>query len=70
MTDRFDLFISATQQNNLIIVRMFLFAIAAVIAYPVLGWLPAWMRRPARMFYLALALVIFLATVYLSSTVA
>jgi hypothetical protein len=70
MTERFDLYMNALHQTDIFLVRMFLFALAAVAAYPVLGWLPAWMRRPAQMFYLVLMLVIFLTTVYLSSTVA
>jgi hypothetical protein len=69
MTPEYLRFINATYQADDYVVRMFLFALLAIVAYPALAWLPAWMRRPAQLIYLALMLVVFVATVYLSSTV-
>lgn len=65
MTPRYELLINAIDASNLFIVRMFLFALLAVAAYPVLNWTPAWMRRPAQGFYLACLLAMFIfVTVY------
>jgi hypothetical protein len=65
VTDRYLLLINSIQATNLFIVQMFLFAIFAVIAYPVLAWTPAWMRRPAQALYLASMLAAFIfVTVY------
>ncbi len=44
------------------LVQMFLFALVAVIAYPVLDWTPAFIRRPAKYIYLALMLAAFIFT--------
>ena len=65
MTPRYQLLINAIHDTDIFIVRMFLFAMLAVLAYPVLQWTPAWMRRPATYFYLASLLIMFLfVTVY------
>lgn len=65
MTPRYELLITSIANADLFIVRMFLFAIAVVITYPVLNWTPAWMRRPAKYFYLASLLIMFIfVTVY------
>lgn len=63
---RYELFINAMSQTNNFMVQMFLFALLAVIAYPVLDWTPALIRRPAKYIYLAFLLVAFIfTTVYL-----
>ena len=67
MTERYDLLISSIAATNLFMVQMFLFALVAVIAYPVLDWTPTWIRRPAKYLYLAFMLAAFLATVYFGS---
>lgn len=65
MTPRYEMLINAIANTDLFIVRMFLFAIAVVITYPVLSWTPTWMRRPAQVIYLASLLVMFIfVTVY------
>lgn len=64
MTSRYDLLIESISASNLFIVQMFLFAFAAVIAYPILGWTPAWMQKPARYLYLATLLGGFFVTVF------
>jgi len=60
MTDRYDLLIKSINDTNYFIVRLFLFALLLVIAYPVLDWTPAWMRRPAKFIYLAFLPVMFI----------
>lgn len=65
MTNRYELLIDAITNSNLFITRMFLFALLAVLAYPILRWTPAWMRRPAQYLYLATLLAMFFfVTVY------
>jgi hypothetical protein len=65
MTNRYDLLINAIAETDIFIVRMFLFALAVVLAYPILNWTPAWMRRPAKVLYLATLLAMFIfVTVY------
>lgn len=59
MTERYDLLLKAIQDTNLFIVRMFLYALTAVIAYPVLEWTPVFIRRPMRWFYLGSLLAVF-----------
>ncbi len=66
---RYELLIKGIQDTDLFIVRLFLFALLAVIAYPVLGWTPAWMRRPAQLTYLATVLVLFVTVLFLGSGV-
>lgn len=66
---RYELLISGIQDTNAFIVRLFLFTLLAVIAYPVLGWTPEWMRAPAQKIYLALMLVIFATVLFLGSGV-
>lgn len=60
MTPRYEMLINAIAASDLFIVRMFLFALVTVIAYPVLDWTPAWMRRPAKVLYLAVLLAMFI----------
>lgn len=62
---RYELLINAIHNTNNFITQMFLFALFAVIAYPALNWLPAWLVRPAKYLYLTalLAMSIFV-TVY------
>ncbi len=60
MTPRYEMLINAIAASDLFIVRMFLFALVMVIAYPVLDWTPAWMRRPAQGIYLASLLAMFI----------
>ncbi len=60
MTPRYELLIDAINNSNDFITRMFLFALAAVIAWPVLEWTPNWMRRPAKYLYLASLLCMFI----------
>lgn len=67
MTDRFTLLNNAIAASNHFMVIMFLFALTAVIAYMVLDWTPAWMRRPAKYLYLVFLLAAFLTTVYFGS---
>jgi hypothetical protein len=67
MTNRYDLLINSIATANTSIVQMFLFALIAVIAYPVLEWTPAWMRRPAKALYLVALLCMFLTTVFYSA---
>jgi hypothetical protein len=66
---RYELLINSISQANILTVRLFLFALFAVIAYPVLGWTPAWMRRPAQYTYLASVLLIFATVLFLGSGV-
>lgn len=68
MTPRYDLFVGSIHQADLFLVQMFLFALAVIAAYPALGWLPAFFRRPMQWFYLSVLLALYLATVYLSAT--
>ena len=67
MTNRYDLLISAIGNSDLLIIRMFLFASVVVLAFPVLDWTPAWMRRPARYLYLASLLILFILATVLSA---
>ena len=60
MTDRYDLLVNSIHASDLFITHMFLFALAAVIAYPVLGWTPAWMRTWSQRVYLACMLLAFI----------
>ncbi len=65
MTNRYELLINAINQSDSFLVKMFLFALIAVLAYPVLDWTPAFIRRPMRYGYLVFALAAFIfATVY------
>jgi drug/metabolite transporter (DMT)-like permease len=65
MTTRYELLINAINNSNDFITRMFLFALAAVLAWPVLEWTPHWMRRPVKYLYLASLLGMFIfATVF------
>jgi hypothetical protein len=65
MTDRYILLINSIHSTDLFITQMFLFAIFAVLAYPVLGWTAPWLRRPAQMTYLTVMLAAFVfVTVY------
>jgi hypothetical protein len=66
MTDRYDLLLASIAASNKFMVQMFIFALLAVIAYPVLNWTPVWMRRPAKYIYLALMLAAFILTTVLS----
>lgn len=68
MTSRYDVLIASIAASNLFIVQMFLIAFAAVIAYPILAWTPAWMRRHAEHIYLASLLGLFFATVFLGGS--
>ncbi len=67
MTPRYEMLINAIAASDLFIVRMFLFALVMVIAYPVLDWTPAWMRRPAQGIYLASLLAMFIFTTVFSA---
>lgn len=63
--NRYELLIQSIHDSNLFVVNLFLFTIFAVLAYPVLGWTPPFLRRPLQGFYLALVLIGFLfVTVY------
>jgi hypothetical protein len=65
MTNRYDLLIAALNSTDASIVKMFWYALVAVIAYAVLAWTPAWLRRPAQSIYLAMGLIAFVfITVY------
>jgi hypothetical protein len=66
---RYELLIAGIHDTNIFIVRIFLFTLLAVIAYPVLGWTPAWMRKPAQVIYLALMLILFVSVLFLGSGV-
>lgn len=66
---RYELLINGIHDTDVFIVRLFLFAFFAVIAYPVLGWTPAWMRKPAQIAYLAFALILFVSVLILGSGV-
>jgi hypothetical protein len=66
MTSRYDLLIDAIRTTNLSVVRMFLFALIAVLAYASLAWTPAWMRRPAQVAFKALALIGFVFVIIYS----
>lgn len=59
MTDCYYVLLASISSNDAIIVRMFLYALAVVIAHPVLGWTPAWMR--AQSIYLAICMAGFFA---------
>ena len=59
MSGRYDLFVAALAESNHIIVQMFLYTLLGVVAYPVIEWTPAWMRRPLRYAYLAAMLIAF-----------
>lgn len=67
MTNRYELLINAIDDTNLFLVRMFLFALAVVIAYPVLNWTPVWMRRFAKHLYLGALLAMFVFVTVLSA---
>jgi hypothetical protein len=66
---RYELLINGIHDTNLFIVRIFLFTLFAVLAYPVLGWTPVWMRRAAQTIYLAFALILFATVLFLGSGV-
>lgn len=66
---RYELLIQAMHDTNVFVVRLFLFALFAVLAYPVLGWTPEWMRAPAQRIYLVLLLILFAAVFILGSGV-
>lgn len=68
MSDRYDLFVAALAESNRIIVQMFLYALFAVVAYPIIQWTPAWMRRPLEYAYLAALLFAFLLVTVFSSS--
>ena len=61
MTDCYYVLLASIQATDDFILKMFLYSLAAVSAYPVLGWTPAWMRRPAQTIYLAVGLIGFIA---------
>jgi hypothetical protein len=67
MTARYDLLINSINASDKFMVNMFLFALTAVIAYPVLEWTPVWMRRPAKYLYLTFMLAAFIFTTVYSS---
>ena len=67
MTARYDLLLDAILTKNGMILNLFLFALAMVLAWYALDWTPAWMRRPARWCYVASLLIIFSATVIFGS---
>ena len=65
MTNRYEMLINSIHATDVFIVQMFLFALCAVIAVPVLQWTPAWMRKPAQAIYAITVLALFIfATVY------
>lgn len=66
MTNRYDLLLNAIESTNHFIVQMFLFAVLAVLAYKILGWLPVWLVRPARYLYIVTLLGLYFVTVFLS----
>ncbi len=65
MTNRYNELINAINATDSFIVKMFLFAFFAVMAAPVLQWVPAWMRKPAETIYAVTLLALFVfVTVY------
>jgi hypothetical protein len=64
MTERFYEFLKSTAAADMAMLQMFIFALVAVITFPVLDWTPAWMRRTAQVIYLVAMLIVFLFTVY------
>lgn len=66
---RYELLIRSIQDTDDYIVKLFLFSILTVLAYPVLGWTPSWIRKPAQLTYLATALILFMAVLILGSGV-
>ena len=65
MTNRYNELINAINATDSFIVKMFLFAFFAVIAAPVLQWVPAWMRKPVETIYAVTLLALFIfVTVY------
>jgi hypothetical protein len=62
MTNRYDLLINSINATDNFLVKIFLFALVAVLAYPTLEWTPAFMRRPAKYIYLAFMLLAFVFT--------
>jgi hypothetical protein len=68
MSERYYLYIAALEQSSRIITQLFLYALALVAAWPALEWVPVIIRRPAKYVYLSALLVIFFATVFLSSS--
>jgi hypothetical protein len=66
---RYELLVDGIHDTNLFIVRIFLFTLFAVAAYPVLGWTPTWMRMHSQRIYLGLMLVLFATVLFLGSGV-
>ena len=68
MTNRYAELINAIHATDTFIVQIFLFALALIIAYPILDWTPVWMRRPAKYLYLTFPIAaLILTTVYSAS---
>ena len=59
MSERYELFVNALSESNLVIARMALYALSAVVAYPALEWVPVFIRRPLQYAYLAALLFAF-----------
>lgn len=66
---RYELLINGIHNTNIFIIRIFLFTLLAVIAYPVLNWTPAWMRKAAQIIYLAFMLILFATVLFIGSGV-
>lgn len=66
MTNRYEMLIEAIQNSNLFITQMFLFALAALLAWKILDWTPTILRRPFRYLYAASMLALFLVTVFIA----
>ena len=62
MTSRYELLLMAISDSNRFMTQMFVFSFLAVIAYPVLDWIPLIIRRPMKYLYLAFLLAAFLIT--------
>jgi hypothetical protein len=67
MTQRYNELINAIGATDKFILQMFLFAFFVVLAYPVLQWVPARVRKPFTNIYLATVLILFIFTTVFSS---
>jgi len=65
MTDCYYVLLASIQITNKFILSMAGYALALVITYPVLGWMPADVRGTAQQIYLGVILVGFIATMLL-----
>ena len=67
MSERYFIYLAALERSDRIIAQLFLYALALVVAYAVLDWVPVIIRRPLKYFYLAAVLFAFVFVTVFSS---